>query len=153
VVTLGPTARATLVQLNKQLCNFLGEGFTKKRVVLEKAFASVSTLATTDQKKVLQEIHMVAKCAEALVQKCLCKESSWLDGAITLANVKEDVVEILPTSTCNKTTKVKRLREDEFCVFCFSFVWVLFCGGSFFFTFLSSLEIFLSPRILSLFTN
>jgi hypothetical protein len=29
----------------------------------------------------------------------------------------------------NKTTKVKRLREDRFCVF---FVWVFFCVGSFF---------------------
>jgi hypothetical protein len=83
------------IQLNKQLCNYLGKKFTKKRAVLERAFASMSTLATTDQKKVLQEILMVAKCGEALVQKCLCQESSWLDGAITLANVKEDVTEIL----------------------------------------------------------
>ncbi len=83
------------IQLNKQLCNYLGKRFTKKRAVLERAFASMSTLATTDQKKVLQEILVVAKCGEALVQKCLCQESSWLDGAITLANVKEDVTEIL----------------------------------------------------------
>jgi hypothetical protein len=83
------------IQLNKQLCNYLGKRFTKTKHVLERSFPSMSTLATTDQKKVLQEIHMVAKCGEALVQKCLCKESSWLDGAITLANVKEDVIEIL----------------------------------------------------------
>ncbi len=37
-----------------------------------------------------------------------------------------------PISTCNTTTKVKRPREDGFCGFCFSFVWVLFCGGSFY---------------------
>ncbi len=83
------------IQLNKQLCKYLGEKFATTRTVLERSFASMSTLATTDQKKVLQEIHMVAKCGEALVQKCLCRESSWLDGAITLANVKEDVTEIL----------------------------------------------------------
>jgi hypothetical protein len=88
------TANIDQIQLNKQLCNYLGSKFTKTRIVLERSFASMSTLATTDQ-KVLQEIHMVAKCGEALVQKCLCKESSWLDGAITLANVKEDVTEIL----------------------------------------------------------
>jgi len=35
------------------------------------------------------------------------------------------------TSIDNKTTKVKRLKENEFCAFCFSFVWVLFCGESF----------------------
>jgi hypothetical protein len=82
------TANIDQIQLNKQLCNYLGKRFTKKRAVLERAFASMSTLATMDQKKVLQEIHMVAKCGEALVQKCLCKEFSWLDGAITLANVE-----------------------------------------------------------------
>jgi hypothetical protein len=89
------TTNIDQIQLNKQLCTYLGKRFTKKRAVLERAFASMSTLATTNQKKVLQEIHMVAKCGEAFVQKCLCKESSWLDGAITLANVKEDVAEIL----------------------------------------------------------
>ncbi len=89
------TANIDQIQLNKQLCNYLGKEFTKTRIVLERSFASMSTLATTDQKKGLHEIHMVAKCGEALVQKCLCEESSWLDGAITLANVKEDVIEIL----------------------------------------------------------
>jgi hypothetical protein len=89
------TANIDQIQLNKQLCNYLGKKFTKTRTILERSFPSMSTLATTDQKKVLQEIHMVAKCGEALVQKCLCEESSWLDGAITLANVKEDVIEIL----------------------------------------------------------
>jgi hypothetical protein len=79
------TANLDQIQLNKQLCSYLGKQFTKTRTVLERSFASMSTLATTDQKKVLQEIHMVAKCGEALVQKCLCKESSWLDGAMTLA--------------------------------------------------------------------
>ncbi len=89
------TTNIDQIQLNKQLCNYLGKRFTRKRAVLERPFPSMSTLATTDQKKVLQEILMVAKCGEALVQKCLCQESSWLDGAITLANVKEDVTEIL----------------------------------------------------------
>ncbi len=45
------------------------------------------------------------------------------------------------TSIDNKVTKVKRLKEYGFCVYCFSFVWVLFYGG-FFFMFFSSLESF-----------
>jgi len=51
------------------------------------------------------------------------------------------------TSTGNKITKVKRLSEDGFCVFCSFFClgfvlwWVLFL------MLLSSLESFLSPRI------
>jgi hypothetical protein len=89
------TTNIDQIQLNKQLCKYLGKKFTKTRTFLERSFPSMSRLPTTDQKKVLQEIHMVAKCGEALVQKCLCEESSWLDGAITLANVKEDVIEIL----------------------------------------------------------
>jgi hypothetical protein len=54
---------------------------------------------------------------------------------------------IAPTSTSNKTTMMKRLKEDGFWLFGFSFVWVLFCDGSFFLTLSSSLESFLSPRI------
>ncbi len=46
------------------------------------------------------------------------------------------------TSIDNKTTKVKRLKENEFCAFCFSFVWVLFCGGSSFLCFLQAYKFF-----------
>jgi len=56
------------------------------------------------------------------------------------------VMPTVPTSTSNKTTKVKRLKEGGFCVFCFSLIWVLFCGGSFFFTFLSSPKSFFITR-------
>ncbi|CAM6060103.1 unnamed protein product [Sphagnum tenellum] len=82
------------IQLNKQLCNYLGKKILKTRITLE-AFVSMSTSITIDPKRAFQEIHMVVKHAEVLVQKCLCKELSWLDGAITLANVEEDVIEIL----------------------------------------------------------
>jgi hypothetical protein len=82
------------IQLNKKLCNYLGKKIMKTRIILE-VFVSMSTSVTIDQKRAFQEIHMVVKHAEDLVQKCLCKEFSWLDGAITLANVEEDVIEIL----------------------------------------------------------
>jgi len=59
-----------------------------------------------------------------------------------------------PTSTSNKTTKVKSPKEGGFCVFSLSFFWVLFCNGlGFFFMFLASLTFFLSLRIWSLPTN
>jgi hypothetical protein len=57
------------------------------------------------------------------------------------------VMTTVPTSTSNKAMKLKRLKECGFCAFCFSFIWVLFCGGSFFFTFLPSPENILSLRI------
>ncbi len=59
-----------------------------------------------------------------------------------------------PTSIDNKTTKVKRLREDRFCIFsfCFSFILVLFCGGSFFYTLSSNLEsFFISKNLVIIF--
>jgi hypothetical protein len=46
------------------------------------------------------------------------------------------------TSKGNKTTKVKKLRGYGFCVFYFSFVWVLFCGGSSFLCFLQAYKFF-----------
>jgi len=53
-----------------------------------------------------------------------------------------------PTSTCNKTMKVKRPREGGFCVI------KLFCGGFFFsFAFLSSPKKDLSPKNWLLPTN
>ncbi len=53
----------------------------------------------------------------------------------------------VPTSTSNKATKVKRLKECEFCVFSFCFFWVLFCGGSFFFNVFTKPNSILSLRI------
>jgi len=57
------------------------------------------------------------------------------------------VMTTAPTSTNNKTTMMKKLKEDGFWFFNFSSVRVLFCDVSFFFTFLSSSKSFLSPRI------
>jgi hypothetical protein len=47
----------------------------------------------------------------------------------------------VPISINNKTTKVKRLREGGFCVFCFFFK-VLFCCGSFFLHFCQAQKVF-----------
>jgi hypothetical protein len=48
------------------------------------------------------------------------------------------------TNINDKTTNVKRLKEDKFCVFLFRFCLVV---GPFFFTLSSSLEKKLSPKI------
>jgi hypothetical protein len=54
----------------------------------------------------------------------------------------------VPTSTSNKATKVKRLKEGGFCVFCFSFFWVLFCGGSFFYVFVKPRKFFITKNLI-----
>jgi serine/threonine protein kinase len=100
------------IQLNKQLCNYLGKKIVKTRITLE-AFVSMSTSITIDQKRAFQEIHMLVKHAEVLVQKC--KEFSWLDGAITLANVEEDVIEILlGLSWWTRVLKMTSADMEEF---------------------------------------
>jgi hypothetical protein len=53
---------------------------------------------------------------------------------------------VAPTSTCNKTTKVKRLKEDGFVFFAFFLFGFCFVVGLFF-RLLSSLESSLSPKI------
>jgi len=51
------------------------------------------------------------------------------------------------TSIDNKTTKVKRLRENRFCLFAFLLSRFCFMVGLFFYMLSSTLESFLSPRI------
>ncbi len=52
----------------------------------------------------------------------------------------------------NKTTKVFRLKVDRFYVsFCFSFVLVLFCSGSFFYTLDKLKKFFISKNLVIIF--
>jgi hypothetical protein len=57
-----------------------------------------------------------------------------------------------PTSIDNKTTKVKRLREDKFCVF-FAFLLFGFCFmvGPFFYTFVKPRKKFISKNLIIIF--
>jgi tRNA A-37 threonylcarbamoyl transferase component Bud32 len=49
----------------------------------------------SSQQRALTEVDLVMKRAEDLESKCMCKQSSWLDAAITLADIKEEVLEIV----------------------------------------------------------
>jgi len=60
---------------------------------------------------------------------------------------KRIVMKTTPTSTNNETTKVKRLREDRFCVFLFFFGLGFVLWWVTFIMLLSSLKSFLSPKI------
>jgi hypothetical protein len=51
-----------------------------------------------------------------------------------------------PASTNNKTTKVKRLKEDMFCVFL-----VFFCDGSFFYAFIKLFFFFITKNLIIIF--
>jgi hypothetical protein len=54
---------------------------------------------------------------------------------------------MIVATACTKTTKVKRLKEDGFCAFCFSFVWVLFCDGFFYYAFVKFRKFFISKNL------
>ncbi len=47
-----------------------------------------------DQNKVLNQLYLVTKRVEDLLQMCIHWETSWLDVAICLVDVKENVMEI-----------------------------------------------------------
>ncbi len=52
------------------------------------------------------------KRAEDLESKCMCKQSSWLDAAITLADIKEEVLEIV-LDLCFWTSMLKIAVADS----------------------------------------
>ncbi len=52
-----------------------------------------------------------------------------------------------PTSTGNKISKVKRLRENGFRVFYLYIFWVIFCGGSFFYVFFKLIKFFIANNL------
>jgi hypothetical protein len=80
------------IHLNKELCTYLGEEVIKTKASLQKIMGASTKMY--DSNMVFKELYLVVKRAKDFVQQCTCKEVSWLDSAITLANVKEDVLEI-----------------------------------------------------------
>ncbi|CAM6058876.1 unnamed protein product [Sphagnum tenellum] len=87
------------VQLNKQLCGYVDRKLSKLKASLEnryKSFLRAPESEPNDMKIVLKELHLVVKRVEVLVQKCTFIEArdQWLEVAITMANVEEDVVEM-----------------------------------------------------------
>ncbi len=87
------------VQLNKQLCGYVDRKLSKLKASLESRYKSIVRAPESepnDAKIVLKELYLVVKRVEVLVQKCTFKEArdEWLEVAITMANVEEDVVEM-----------------------------------------------------------
>jgi tRNA A-37 threonylcarbamoyl transferase component Bud32 len=87
------------VQLNKQLCGYVDEKLLNLKALLEsryKIFVCAPESVPNDAKIVLKELYLVVKRVEVLVQKCtfIKARDQWLEVAITMANVEEDVVEM-----------------------------------------------------------
>jgi tRNA A-37 threonylcarbamoyl transferase component Bud32 len=87
------------VQLNRQLCGYVDRKLSKLKASLEsryKSFVRAPESVPNDAKIVLNELYLVVKRVEVLVQKCTFIEArdQWLEVAITMANVEEHVVEM-----------------------------------------------------------
>ncbi len=82
------------VQLNEELCRYLDNILVDVRIILDDPGKDLSTSKRDDRETALKELDFVVKRAESLIEKCMCKDSSWLDAAITLANIKEEILEI-----------------------------------------------------------
>jgi serine/threonine protein kinase len=81
------------IQINKKLCKRLEKKLVKIRK-LAGSYGKPSEISDM-QKKVLHELDVVMKRAEDLLQQCMCKGmKSWLYYAVTLTDIKEDVLEI-----------------------------------------------------------
>ncbi len=83
------------IQLNNHLCNYLYKWVGKTKLVLEYHKRASMRRATNSEERAFREVELVVKRAEDLLLKCMCRQSSWLEAAIALANIKEEVLDIV----------------------------------------------------------
>ncbi|CAK9271909.1 unnamed protein product [Sphagnum jensenii] len=83
------------IQLHNHLCNYLYKWVGKTKLVIEYHKRASIRRATNSQERAFREVELVVKRAEDLLLKCMCRQSSWLEAAITLANIKEEVLDIV----------------------------------------------------------
>jgi hypothetical protein len=83
------------IQLNNHLCNYLYKWVGKTKLVFEYHKRASTRKAITSQERAFREVELVVKRGEDLLLKCMCRQSSWLEAAITLANIKDEVLDIV----------------------------------------------------------
>ncbi|CAK9223111.1 unnamed protein product [Sphagnum troendelagicum] len=81
--------------LHNQLCNYLRLKLYKTKIVLEYHKTASIQRAANSQEGAFRELELVVRRADDLLLKCMCKQSSWLDAAVTLPNIKEEVLDIV----------------------------------------------------------
>lgn len=85
------------VQLNPRQCEYLSAKLTETGCFLRaksESLISIRNIADIRRKALLQ-LHFAVKRAEKLVQGCCCNTGSFLDSAVTLSHIKEDIKDIL----------------------------------------------------------
>ncbi len=100
------------VQLNEELCRYLDNILVDIRIILDDPGKDLSTSKRDDRERALKELDLVVKRPESLMGKCMCKDSLWLDAAITLANIKEEILEIqLELSWWANTVEIASVQD------------------------------------------
>jgi serine/threonine protein kinase len=86
-----------VVQLNLRQCEYLSDKLTETACFLRaKSESLISIRDSTDiRRKSLLQLHFAVKRAEKLVRDCCCENKSWLESAVTLSRIKEDIKDIL----------------------------------------------------------
>jgi len=87
-----------LSPLHNELCNYLRKKVYKTKIVLDyHKTASIKRAANSQEgaERAFRELELVVRRADDLLLKCMCKQSSWLDAAVTLPNIKEEVLDIV----------------------------------------------------------
>ena len=85
------------VQLNPRQCTYLSDKLADTGCFLRaKCDSLISVRDSADiRQKALFQLHFAVKRAEELVRNCCCETDSWLESAVTLSHIKEDIKDIL----------------------------------------------------------
>ncbi|KAG0612981.1 hypothetical protein M758_6G067300 [Ceratodon purpureus] len=85
------------VQVNPRQCEYLADKLTETGCFLRaKSDNLISIRDIADiRRKALLQLHFAVKRAEKLVRGCCCKTEPWLEAAVTLSHIKEDIKDIL----------------------------------------------------------
>ncbi|KAG0586827.1 hypothetical protein KC19_2G120600 [Ceratodon purpureus] len=85
------------VQLNLFQCQYLASKLAETGSFLKAKSETLRDLVDRNdiRRKALLMLHFTVKRAEKLVRNCCCEMESWLESAVTLAQIKEDIVDIL----------------------------------------------------------
>lgn len=104
------------LKLNAAQCQYLARELLETRSFLKNGYRSLRSVYNKNRKAFL-ELYSVVKGAEFLVHQCCCRNSSWLEVALTLYEIKSDIVDIilhLKWWTSILDVMVRGLRSEEY---------------------------------------
>lgn len=104
------------LKLNAAQCQYLARELLETRRFLKNGERSLRSVYHRNRKAFL-ELYSVVKGAESLVHQCCCQNSSWLEVALTLYEIKSDIVDItlhLKWWTSILDVIVRGLRSEQY---------------------------------------